>query len=55
MTVLVQEQQGTYNWTKQWYPIASEMDLDPTKPHALMLLGASSSVRIIANIDWAVS
>ena len=23
----------------QWYPIASEMDLDPSRPHQMMLLG----------------
>ncbi|CAL8469852.1 g9394 [Coccomyxa elongata] len=34
-----EDQKETFNWTKQWYPIASEMDLDPSKPHSLMLLG----------------
>ena len=34
-----QEHTGTFNWTKQWYPIASEIDMDPAKPHSLMLLG----------------
>lgn len=27
------------NWTKQWYPVHSTMDLDPAKPHAVNLLG----------------
>ena len=34
------QQQAHFNWTKQWYPIASDIDLDPSKPHAMMLLGA---------------
>ena len=28
-----------FSWTKQWYPIAAVKDLDPTRPHAEMLLG----------------
>ncbi len=40
MVMPEQGSHGAFNWTKQWYPIASEVDLDPSKPHALMLLGA---------------
>lgn len=44
---LDQEDSGTFNWTKQWYPVASDIDMDPTKPHAIMLLGARSCLHTV--------
>lgn len=34
-----QEEEGTYQWTKQWYPIAVVDFLDSSRPHAMQLLG----------------
>ena len=34
-----QSQSETFQWTQQWYPVAVVEFLDPTKPHALQLLG----------------
>jgi hypothetical protein len=28
-----------FNWYKQWYPVRVVQELDPTVPHAVMLLG----------------
>ena len=28
-----------FDWLKQWYPLAIEADLDPTQPHAELLMG----------------
>jgi len=28
-----------FDWVKQWYPLAVADDLDPTRPHAQLLLG----------------
>lgn len=28
-----------FSWTKQWYPLAAVKDLEPSRPHAEMLLG----------------
>lgn len=33
------QEEGTFQWTKQWYPIAVVDFLDPSRPHALQLLG----------------
>ena len=30
---------GTYDWAKQWYPLAFVEDLDPKVPHPMELLG----------------
>ena len=30
---------GSFDWGKQWYPMAIAADLDPGRPHALELLG----------------
>ncbi|MEL6604925.1 MAG: Rieske 2Fe-2S domain-containing protein [Cyanobacteria bacterium J06614_10] len=30
---------GFFQWTKQWYPMAAVACLDPQKPHAMQLLG----------------
>ena len=48
---MFQEHTGTFNWTKQWYPLASEIDLDPSKPHSLMLLGMSCTQHCYA-CEW---
>lgn len=37
----VQEEKDTFEWTKQWYPVAVIEFLDPTRPHAIELLGKS--------------
>lgn len=34
-----QPQEGTFQWTKQWYPVAVAEFLDPSCPHAIQLLG----------------
>jgi phenylpropionate dioxygenase-like ring-hydroxylating dioxygenase large terminal subunit len=33
------EEEETFQWTKQWYPVAAVNFLDPSHPHALQLLG----------------
>ena len=30
---------GSFDWGKQWYPMAIAADLDPGRPHAVELLG----------------
>jgi phenylpropionate dioxygenase-like ring-hydroxylating dioxygenase large terminal subunit len=35
----VQAQEGIFQWTKQWYPVAVVEFLDPSRPHAMQLLG----------------
>ena len=30
---------ATFDWARQWYPLAFVEDLDPGKPHAVELLG----------------
>ena len=30
---------GTFDWARQWYPLAFVEDLDPGRPHAMELLG----------------
>ena len=32
-------QEDTFNWLKQWYPLAAVEDLNPSKPFATKLLG----------------
>ena len=32
-------EQATYNWARQWYPLAFLADLDPKVPHPVQLLG----------------
>ena len=34
-----QQEETTFQWTKQWYPIAVVDFLDPSRPHAMQLLG----------------
>ncbi|KAK9828711.1 hypothetical protein WJX72_001664 [[Myrmecia] bisecta] len=34
-----QSSSSTFSWTQQWYPLAVVADLDPSRPHAMMLLG----------------
>lgn len=34
-----QQEDATFQWTKQWYPVAVVEFLDPTRPHAMQLLG----------------
>jgi len=31
--------EGTFQWTKQWYPVAVVEFTDPSRPHAMQLLG----------------
>ncbi|MEC4891461.1 MAG: Rieske 2Fe-2S domain-containing protein [Oscillatoria sp. PMC 1051.18] len=33
------EESETFQWTKQWYPLAVVAFLDPTRPHSIQLLG----------------
>ncbi|CAL5224847.1 g7603 [Coccomyxa viridis] len=33
------QEEATFDWAKQWYPVAFVDDLDPTKPHSIELLG----------------
>ncbi len=33
------EEKGLFQWTKQWYPVAVVDFLDPSRPHAMQLLG----------------
>ncbi len=30
---------GKFDWERQWYPMAFVVDLDPSRPHAIQLLG----------------
>ena len=34
-----QEEKETFQWTLQWYPVAVVDFLDPSRPHAIQLLG----------------
>jgi len=34
-----QPEKEQFQWTKQWYPVATIEFLDPTRPHAMQLLG----------------
>ncbi|GAB1539580.1 hypothetical protein NUACC21_22470 [Scytonema sp. NUACC21] len=34
-----QQEEGIFQWTKQWYPVAVVNFLDPSRPHAMQLLG----------------
>ena len=33
------KQEETFQWTKQWYPVAVVKFLDPSRPHGIQLLG----------------
>ena len=33
------QEESTFQWTKQWYPVAVADFLDPSRPHAIQLLG----------------
>jgi phenylpropionate dioxygenase-like ring-hydroxylating dioxygenase large terminal subunit len=33
------EKPAQFNWYKQWYPVRLVKELDPSAPHAVMLLG----------------
>ncbi|HEY9871981.1 MAG TPA: Rieske 2Fe-2S domain-containing protein, partial [Candidatus Obscuribacterales bacterium] len=33
------EEEQTFQWTKQWYPVAVVDFLDPSRPYAMQLLG----------------
>ncbi len=35
----LEEEEGIFQWTKQWYPVAVVDFLDPSRPHAMQLLG----------------
>lgn len=35
----LQAQEGIFQWTKQWYAVAVVEFLDPSRPHAMQLLG----------------
>ena len=35
----LQEAESTFQWTKQWYPVAVADFLDRSRPHAIQLLG----------------
>lgn len=36
-----------FEWTKQWYPVAVVDYLDPSRPHAIQLLGLASLISIV--------
>jgi phenylpropionate dioxygenase-like ring-hydroxylating dioxygenase large terminal subunit len=36
---LTEKEEGFFQWTKQWYPVAAVEFLDPSRPHAMQLLG----------------
>ena len=35
----LQQAEATFQWTKQWYPVAVAEFLDPSRPHSIQLLG----------------
>ncbi|BAZ25467.1 cell death suppressor protein [Kalymmatonema gypsitolerans NIES-4073] len=35
----LQTEEGIFQWTKHWYPVAAVEYLDPKRPHAMQLLG----------------
>ena len=45
---------GTFNWTKQWYPVAVIDLLDTTKPHPTQLLGVDVVVWKNGEGKWSV-
>ena len=42
----------TFEWTRQWYPVAVIDDLDPKRPHPIQLLGKSLVIWRDANHHW---
>ena len=45
---------GTFNWTKQWYPVAVIDLLDTSKPHPTQLLGVDVVVWKDGDGKWSV-
>ena len=45
---------GSFNWTKQWYPVAVIDLLDPKKPHPTQLLGVDIIVWKDGDGKWSV-
>ena len=45
---------GTFNWTKQWYPVAVIDLLDTSKPHPTQLLGVDLVVWKDGDGKWSV-
>jgi len=45
---------GSFNWQKQWYPVAVIDLLDPTKPHPTQLLGVDIVVWRNGSNKWSV-
>ena len=43
---------GSFQWTKQWYPLAVVAHLDPARPHAVPLLGRDLVLWCAADGDW---
>ena len=43
---------GSFQWTKQWYPLAVVAHLDPAKPHAVPLLGRDLVLWCAGDGDW---
>lgn len=42
----------TFQWTKQWYPVAVVEFLDPTRPHPIQLLGKNLVIWQDNNQQW---
>lgn len=38
-SVFIQQEENSFQWTKQWYPVTVVDHLDPSYPHGLQLLG----------------
>ncbi len=45
---------GSFNWQKQWYPVAVIDLLDPQKPHPTQLLGVDIVVWRNGDNKWSV-
>ncbi|MBD2342734.1 aromatic ring-hydroxylating dioxygenase subunit alpha [Anabaena subtropica] len=48
----LQTEENIFQWTKQWYPVAVVEYLDPSRPHAMQLLGKDIVLWRDASAQW---
>ena len=49
---LAQDTSQTFDWAHQWYPIGSAEDMDPSRPHAISILGQDLVLWCDQQGDW---
>lgn len=52
LQVRTEAEKDTYDWAKQWYPLAFVEDLDPKIPHPMELLGERLVLWRDADQQW---